>query len=121
MQNKKCNNCTNDKDNWKTAKQYTDANKDAMHWFYEISLLGYKYNMNDLAASIGLVQLDKLPSMNKKRSYIIRKYIEGIKDIETIEPLLPFEPEKYVYQMFGIRCDNRNDLILYLELAVRKI
>ena len=55
-----------DKDNWKTAQKYTDSNKDAMHWFYELNTLGWKFNMNDLAASIGLVQLEKLPGMNKK-------------------------------------------------------
>ena len=31
-----------------------------MHWHYEISVLGYKYNMNDIAAAIGLAQLKKL-------------------------------------------------------------
>jgi len=50
----------------KPHSPYIDANHDAMHWFYEITLLGYKYNMNDLAASIGLAQLKKLPAMNKK-------------------------------------------------------
>ena len=104
-----------DKDNWKTAKSYTDTNKDAMHWFYEISLLGYKYNMNDLAASIGLAQLEKLPKMNSRRSEIIRMYMDGIKDIDGIEPLLPFEPEKYVYQMFGVRAEKRDDLMIYLK------
>lgn len=104
-----------DKDNWKTAQGYTDANKDAMHWFYEITLLGYKYNMNDLSASIGLAQLKKLPAMNKRRSEIIRMYLKGIRDIEGIEPLLPFEPEKYVYQMFGVRTDKRDELMIYLK------
>ena len=48
-----------DKDNWKTAQEYTLANRNAMHWFYEIRVLGYKYNMNDLAASIGLGSVEK--------------------------------------------------------------
>ena len=52
-----------DKDNWKTAQAYVSANMDAMHWYYELNVLGYKYNMNDLAASIGLVQLKKLPDL----------------------------------------------------------
>lgn len=104
-----------DKDNWKTAKSYTNENKDAMHWFYEINVLGYKYNMNDLAASIGLVQLKKLPGMNKRRSEIIRRYLDGIQNIEGVIPLLPFEPEKYFYQMFGIRTENRDDLMIYLK------
>ena len=104
-----------DKDNWKTAQDYTDANKDAMHWFYEVNLLGYKYNMNDLAAAIGLAQLKRLPKMNARRSEIIRMYIDGIKDIKGIVPLLPFEPETYVYQMFGIRAEKRDDLMIYLK------
>ena len=104
-----------DKDNWKTAQSYVDANKDAMHWFYELNRLGWKYNMNDLAASIGLAQLKKLPDMNKKRSEIIRKYMDGIKGLTGIKPLLPFEPEKYVYQMFGVRADNKDKLILFLK------
>lgn len=104
-----------DKDNWKTAQAYVDVNRDAMHWFYELNILGYKYNMNDLAASIGLAQLKKLPAMNKRRSEIISKYMNGIKDLETIKPLLPYDPEMYVYQMFGIRAEKKDELILYLK------
>ena len=104
-----------DKDNWKTAKAYTDANKDALHWFYELNVLGYKYNMNDIAAAIGLAQIKKLPRFNKRRSEIIRMYLDGIKDINRIEPLVPFEPENYNYQMFGIRTEKRDELMLYLK------
>ncbi|MEI6141746.1 MAG: DegT/DnrJ/EryC1/StrS family aminotransferase [Mariniphaga sp.] len=104
-----------DKDNWKTALSYVDANKDAMHWFYELNVLGYKYNMNDLAASIGLVQLGKLPAMNNKRAKIISNYLEGLNNISGVEPLLPYEPGKYVYQMFGIRVNNKDEMILHLK------
>ena len=104
-----------DKDNWKTAQQYTAANRDALHWFYEINVLGYKYNMNDLAASIGLAQLRKLPAMNQRRSEIIRAYMDGLKDLPGVMPLLPFEPENYCYQMFGIRADRRDEMILHLK------
>lgn len=104
-----------DKDTWKSAKEYTDASLDAKHWFYEIGVLGYKYNMNDLAASIGLVQLKKLDQMNASRSSVIRRYMEGIKDLKSIQSLLPFEPENYVYQMFGIRAEKRDELMIYLK------
>lgn len=104
-----------DKDNWKTAQSYTDINKDAYHWFYEINELGWKYNMNDLAASIGLAQLERLPDMNKRRSAIIIKYLLGIKNLKSIRPLLPYEPNRYVYQMFGVRTEHKDDLILYLK------
>lgn len=104
-----------DKDNWKTAQAYTNANHDALHWFYELNVLGYKYNMNDLAASIGLVQLKKLPAMNARRSEIIQMYMDGLKGVSGIKSLLPFEPQKYVYQMFGIRAEKRDELMIYLK------
>lgn len=104
-----------DKDNWKTAQEYTTANHDAMHWFYEIKILGFKYNMNDLAASIGLAQLKRLPEMNRNRSNIIKHYMEGIKTIKGISPLLPYAPDTYVYQMFGIRSDRRDELMIFLK------
>ena len=86
-----------------------------MHWFYEISLPGYKYNMNDLAASIGLAQLERLPEMNKRRSEIIRKYLDGINDLTQVRPLLPYQPEKYFYWMFAVRADKRDELIIHLK------
>lgn len=104
-----------DKDNWKTAQKYTRADHDAMHWYYELNVLGFKYNMNDLAASIGLVQFKKLPGFNQKRSQIIRQYLDGLKNLPGIIPLLPYEPENYPYQMFGIRVDNRNELMIHLK------
>lgn len=104
-----------DKDNWKSAREYTALNKDAYHWFYELKVLGWKYNMNDLAASIGLAQLKKLPEMNRKRSEIIKKYMEGLRNFEHVKPLLPFEPDTYVYQMFGIRTNQKEALIIYLK------
>ena len=53
---------------------YTD------HWNYEIVNLGYKYNMNDLMASIGLSQLKKLNWINYRRSMILKKYIKNGKE-----------------------------------------
>ena len=104
-----------DKDNWKTAQSYTQKNKDAMHWYYELNTLGYKYNMNDLSASIGLIQLRKLDSMNQKRSELIKRYMNGISAIEEVDSIVPYEPEKYVYQMYGIRTNQKDDVILHLK------
>ncbi len=104
-----------DKDNWRTAQRYTGTDADTMHWFYEISVLGWKYNMNDLAASIGLAQLKKLPAMNAHRSRMIRAYLDAIAGIPGVDPLLPFEPETCAYQMFGIRTDRSARLMAGLK------
>jgi perosamine synthetase len=105
-----------DKDTWKRVKGYTDTtNLDARHWYYEIAVLGYKFNMNDISAAIGLAQLRKLDWMNAKRSDHIRRYLRGIEDCHNIKPLFPYNPDENVYWIFGVRCERRDDLILHLK------
>jgi perosamine synthetase len=104
-----------DKDNWKSAKKYTSSDHNAMHWFYELRTLGYKYNMNDLAASIGLIQLKKLDKMNTIRAKLISEYMQGLRNVNGVDLIVPFEPKKYDYQMFGIRVKNKNETIIKLK------
>ena len=47
-------------------KCFLKKNKFSKYWKYEIENLGYKYNMNDLTAAIGLAQLKKVNYFNKK-------------------------------------------------------
>jgi dTDP-4-amino-4,6-dideoxygalactose transaminase len=55
------------KDAW---KRYTSEGS----WNYEIVAPGFKYNMTDVAAAMGLVQLGKLERMNNRRQDIARRY-----------------------------------------------
>src|SRR5208337_3410717 len=105
-----------DKDTWKRSAQYTSADgMDARHWYYEVSVLGYKYNMNDLMAANGLAQLKKLDGMNARRRVIIQRYLDGIQDCEQIKPLLPYSLEGSSYWIFGVRGDHRDELIVHLK------
>jgi len=105
-----------DKDTWRRSAGYTSPEAiDARHWYYEVGVLGYKYNMNDLMAAIGLAQLKKLDRMNARRRAIIQRYLEGIKDCRQIRPLFPYKLEDSAYWIFGVRCEKRDDLILHLK------
>jgi len=105
-----------DKDTWRRAKKFQESDHpDTWHWHYEISVLGYKYNMNDLAAAIGLAQLKKLDKMNAQRARIIGRYLTGIENLRHISPIFPYEPKRYVYWYFGIRSHQRDSLILHLR------
>jgi perosamine synthetase len=105
-----------DKDTWKRSAQYTSADgMDARHWYYEVSVLGYKYNMNDLMAAIGLAQLRKLDRMNDRRRQIIQRYLDGIASCERIRPLFPYQLAENAYWIFGVRCDHRDELIVHLK------
>lgn len=105
-----------DKDTWKRVEGYTaSGDADPMHWYYEIAVLGYKYNMNDLCAAIGLEQLKKLDRFNARRREIIARYLRGIAGLRRVGPLLPYALEGAAYWMFGVRCDERDKLILHLK------
>lgn len=51
---------------------------------YGVEMEGYKYNMTDIEAAIGRVQLKKLDMMYKMRKNIAMRYLEGLKDIKQI-------------------------------------
>lgn len=104
-----------DKGTWRRAQEYNQSKEeDPRHWHYEISVLGYKYNMNDIAAAIGLAQLEKLDKMNARRRSIIKRYLNGIDGLKSIRPIFPYDAESGVYWFFGIRSDKRDDLIVFL-------
>ena len=105
-----------DKDTWKRNAAYTDkAQLDTRHWYYEIHALGFKYNMNDLCASIGLAQLKKLDRMNRRRGEIVARYMAGIEGLERVKPMMPYDPQKNFYWIFGVRANERDALISFLK------
>lgn len=70
-----------DRDAW---KRYTAQGT----WFYEIQAAGFKYNMSDLEAAIGLGQLGRLEIMNARRREIAQAYDAAFRDHLAIE--IPF-------------------------------
>lgn len=101
-----------DKDTWKSSKSYVDDLSSTMHWYYEISELGYKYNMNDLSAAIGIEQLKKLPKMNRRRAEIINRYLKALPASDRVRPLLSYNPELYSYWLFGLRVEDKHSTML---------
>jgi len=59
-------------------------------WEYDVTEVSLKFQMNDIAAAIGLVQLGKLRRHNERRRWLARRYQEAFAGCEKIEP--PVEP-----------------------------
>jgi perosamine synthetase len=55
------------------------------NWYYEVLAPGYKYNMTDLAAAIGLVQLQRLDQMNRRRAAIAEKYSSAFAPVPELQ------------------------------------
>jgi len=96
-------------------KSLSNKNLKEKHWYYQIKDLGFKYNMNDLMAVIGQVQLKKLNSFNIKRNIGIQKYLNGIKSCKNIKPYFVKEYKRIAYWMFAVRLKKRDQLIAFLK------
>jgi dTDP-4-amino-4,6-dideoxygalactose transaminase len=54
-------------------------------WYYEVVEAGWKYNMTDIQAAIGLVQLQRLPTMQQRRRAIVARYNEAFGQIDALQ------------------------------------
>ena len=94
------------KDAW---KRYSSEGS----WYYEIIYPGYKYNMTDIQAALGIHQLAKLDEFNHIRTEYANIYNEAFKNIPKI--LTPKEVinGKTVWHLYVIRLKgvSRNQFI----------
>lgn len=67
---------------------------------------GYKYNMTDISAVLGLRQLARVDTLNAKRAELAMKYRERLADVEEIIPLSdPPYPMRHAWHLFVVRLD----------------
>ncbi len=62
-------------------------------WYYEIVAPGFKYNLTDIASSIGLHQLKKAEEFRKQREKVAKRYFEGLNNVDEII-LPPDDPNR---------------------------
>ena len=89
---------------------------------YEVVEPGYKYNMLDLEAAIGLHQLKKLPRFNERRRQLAKNYFELLSDLDGIMPLMPpGYPHVHAWHLFVVRLElerlsvDRDEFIARLQ------
>ena len=58
----------------------------APSWYYEIVAPGFKYNMTDIAASMGIHQLKKANAFQQKRAHIAALYDEALAALPIVRP-----------------------------------
>jgi dTDP-4-amino-4,6-dideoxygalactose transaminase len=76
-------------------------------WDYRIIAPGYKYNMTDVAASLGIHQLARAESMRLEREMLAHRYIEAFANLKQIE--LPSAPPDrlHAWHLFPIRLKSQ--------------
>jgi perosamine synthetase len=53
------------------------------HWYYEVVDFGFKYNMTDVAAALGLRQLERMSAFQQRREQIAHRYSNAFGDLDT--------------------------------------
>ncbi len=70
-------------------------------WKYDIVAPGYKYNLTDLAAAIGRVQLRKAGAFLQRRKEIVRRYMGALNGLDFLT--LPAWEENHAWHLFIVR------------------
>ncbi len=86
-----------DKDAW--ARQ---SERDI--WRYDIATEGYKYNMTDIQAAMGLCQLMKLNKQHERRRDLAQIYQKELADFSQIStPVVPDDPKGHSWHLYIIQ------------------
>lgn len=114
-----------DDDVYKTLKllslhgQNKDAltKKEAGTWQYDIKMPGYKCNMTDITAAMGLAQLERFDALKARREKICAAYDRafaslGIGRLDHFRPGFEGNYHLYLTRIPGIGADQRRDIII---------
>ena len=86
-------------------------------WYYEVVDTGFKYNMTDIQAALGLAQLRKLEWMWEKRREIARSYLQSFQAINELISYRPNSDVTNAWHLFTLKLNldrltiNRNQFI----------
>ncbi len=83
-------------------------NRDAFNrpgWYYEVVEAGFKYNMTDIQAALGVVQLKESHLFWERRTQIAKHYLEEFKDLKGIKLPCDDADGQHSWHLFRIEID----------------
>jgi len=91
-------------------------------WYYEIVAPGYKYNLSDIAAALGLQQLPRAEAFRARREAIAGVYDAAFADLPVVLPPRPAAGDTHAWHLYVLRLAdgapiNRDALIEQLYAA----
>ena len=82
-------------------KRYADTGS----WYYEIVAPGFKYNLSDVLAAIGLGQLERFDEMQRRRAERAGRYLAQLADLPEIRLPRTREGAVHAWHLFPIALD----------------
>jgi len=72
-------------------------------WRYDVSYPGFKYNMTDTAAAMGLVQLRRLPAMHQRRQQLAHLYSALLADCPAVQLPVTLPDIEHAWHLYVLR------------------
>ncbi|MCM5680842.1 DegT/DnrJ/EryC1/StrS family aminotransferase [Schlegelella sp. S2-27] len=72
-------------------------------WYYEIVAPGFKYNLTDIAAALGLHQLRRADAFQQRREQIARQYTEGLRGLPLVAPPDAPAGDRHAWHLYAVR------------------
>lgn len=72
-------------------------------WCYEVVAPGFKYNMTDIQASLGLWQLRKLEGFQERRRAVVRAYNDAFSNIDALQPPVERPEVEHAWHLYVLR------------------
>ncbi|GDY35258.1 DegT/DnrJ/EryC1/StrS aminotransferase family protein [Acidovorax sp. NB1] len=79
-------------------------------WYYEVVAPGFKYNMTDIAAAMGVEQLARLPGFVQRRQYLAARYRQHLASLPLILPADALEGDTHAWHLYVIRLQEGSRL-----------
>jgi dTDP-4-amino-4,6-dideoxygalactose transaminase len=89
-------------------------------WYYEIVAPGFKYNLTDIAAALGLAQLKKVHAFRARRAAVAAAYDEALAGLPLVRPAHAPAGELHSWHLYVVRlaaaaCVGRDRAIEHLH------
>lgn len=75
-------------------------------WYYEVVAPGFKYNLTDIGASLGIEQIKKISRFQQRREDIASRYDELLGDLPLKLPAHAKAGDKHSWHLYVIRLDD---------------
>lgn len=72
-------------------------------WYYEVVAPGFKYNMTDVAASMGIHQLKKVSQFKARRTSIALSYNDAFENLPVILPPIAYVSASHAWHLYALR------------------
>jgi dTDP-4-amino-4,6-dideoxygalactose transaminase len=93
-------------------------------WEYDVRYAGYKYNMTDIQASIGIHQLHRLDNFIRRRQEIAATYDAAFANLPEVHCPVRRDDRSHVYHLYPVQLDGNGKLdrcSFIAELATAEI